>query len=143
MNTTALCKARRHCVMPVRSLSSHVVRWPDRDTVHQSLLQWAESLAEEQSSIKRIGYFGSYARGDWGPGSDLDIAIVVSQADKPLERRSAAYDATRLPVPADVLVYTEDEWQVVLKRGRFGGVLAEETVWVYRRSVSGADRIGQ
>jgi hypothetical protein len=50
-------------------------------------------------------------------GSDLDVVILVSATDTPWERRAAEWDLTDLPVPADVLVYTVEEWERSGKRG--------------------------
>jgi uncharacterized protein len=52
--------------MPVRSLSSSVFVWPDARTVHQAVGRWAERIGRGRKDVRRIGYFGSYARGDWG-----------------------------------------------------------------------------
>lgn len=52
--------------MPVRSLSSSMLRWPDRETVDRAVRRWAEEVARRKPEVVRIGYFGSYARGDWG-----------------------------------------------------------------------------
>lgn len=57
--------------------------------------------------------------------------LVVTGADLPFVRRAAAWDLTRLPVPADALVYTEDEWQRLDRASRFARVLAREVVWVW------------
>lgn len=118
--------------MPVRSLSSSVLKWPDKEAVDFAVRRWAESVARAKKDILQIGYFGSYARGDWGVGSDLDM-IVVESSSKPMERRAAEWDTTDLLVPADILVYTEDEWQKVRLQGRFGRTVMQEAVWVYRR----------
>jgi predicted nucleotidyltransferase len=82
--------------------------------------------------VVRVGYFGSYARGDWGPGSDLDLVIVVRDSSEPPHRRSLAFDATDLPVPADVLVYTVREWQALEAPPPGRRSIAPEVVWVYR-----------
>lgn len=78
--------------------------------------------------VVRVGYFGSYARGDWGVGSDVDIVVVVARADQPPFRRAAGFDATGLPVPADVLVYTEQEWARMASERR--GPARGPIVWV-------------
>jgi hypothetical protein len=83
----------------------------------------------------RIGYFGSYARGDWGVGSDLDLVIIVEQDPEPFERRALAWDTTDLPVPADVLVYAKREWDAITQHGRMGKTLQDETVWVYGKGL--------
>lgn len=79
----------------------------------------------------QIGYFGSYARGDWGVGSDLDLIVIVESSSMPMERRAAEWDTTELPVPADLLIYTKDEWQNMRSQERFGRTVVQEAVWVY------------
>jgi predicted nucleotidyltransferase len=91
---------------------------------------WAARAALARSEVLRIGYFGSYARGDWGVGSDVDLIVVVEGSPLSFDRRAAGWDATRLPVPADVLVYTADEWER-LSGGRFHDAVMQEAVWVY------------
>lgn len=63
-------------------------------------------------------------------GSDLDLAVVVASSDRPFERRGELWDASELPVSADVLVYTEKEWEGLSWRGQFYRTLAQEIVWV-------------
>lgn len=119
--------------MPVRSLTSSVLKWPDAATVDQEVRCWAQRVGQQRPEVRRIGYFGSYARGDWGVGSDLDLLIVVDRSDQPFERRSADWDATELPVPVDTLVYTQEEWRALSQESRFHRTLAREVVWVYER----------
>jgi predicted nucleotidyltransferase len=114
--------------MPVRSLSSSVLKWPDNETVDKAVRIWAEEVARRRKDVLQIGYFGSYARGDWGFGSDLDLVVVL---EEPVDERGEL-DATDLPVPADLLVYAEQELQS-LKDGRFFQTLMQEAVWVYQR----------
>lgn len=94
--------------------------------------------------ILRAGYFGSYARGDWGVGSDLDLIVIVRRSDQPFGERAQAWDTLNLPVPVDLLVYTQDEWQSLLERGaRFPQVVEREAVWVYPRPVTRSLRLPQ
>jgi predicted nucleotidyltransferase len=103
--------------------------------------RWAAELARNRQDVLRVGYFGSYARGDWGPGSDVDLVVIVCESPVPFERRAAQIDATRLPVPADLLVYTRQEWQALRRRSpQFASVLRRETVWVFRRYRLGKPR---
>lgn len=117
--------------MPVRSLSSSVFTWPDARTVDQAVRQWAEQVVHTRTDVRRIGYFGSYARGDWGVGSDLDLVIIVRESNQPFERRAAEWDVTELPVPTDLLVYTEQEWQSLPRQGRFYHTVTQESIWVW------------
>jgi hypothetical protein len=52
--------------MPVRSLSSSVLKWPNKKAVDSAVRLWAEKVSRERKDVQKIGYFGSYARGDWG-----------------------------------------------------------------------------
>ena len=118
--------------MPVRSLNSSVLKWPDRQTIDQSVRQWVSTLVSNRPDILRVGYFGSYAKNDWGVGSDLDIIVVVTQSKKPFWQRSLEFDLTNLPIPSEILVYTRDEWEEMRKeRRRFCRTVEQEAVWIY------------
>lgn len=120
--------------MPVTSSNSFVKRWPTRDAVLAGLRRWAAAEAEERPDLRALGYFGSYARGDEGFGSDLDLVAVVADSPRPLAERAGDWKTERLPVPADLLVYTAEEWKSLCRRdNRFARVLATETVWLFRR----------
>ena len=117
--------------MPVRSLNSSVIKWPDKKCVQQALQNWARGIKRKHSNVERIGYFGSYARGDWGVGSDIDLLVIVKESDLPRERRAIPFDKENLPVPADLLVYTLEEWQSLSASGsRFAKMISREAVWM-------------
>ena len=118
--------------MPVRSLNSSVLKWPDRLTVDRAARSWAASEALRHPELLRLGYFGSYARGDAGVGSDLDLIAIVDRAAEPFERRSLTWDLNTLPVPAELIVYTRNEWKRLQKQGeRFARMLKSRVVWIY------------
>lgn len=123
--------------MPTRSLRSSLLRWPDSAKVDAAARAWATAQSERNPEIQQIGYFGSYARGDWGVGSDLDLVVIVDAATQSFERRGLAYETTSLPVPADLVVYVDAEWEQVRRRPGFGQAVAAEAVWVYESSGSG------
>jgi len=123
--------------MPVRSLNSSVLKWPRNDEIDKAVREWAKEEAKKHPELLQLGYFGSYARGDWGVGSDLDLVAVVKESSEPFERRNLSWDMSSLPVPADLLVYTETEWSNLQKKGgRFAATLNRETVWVYKAKES-------
>lgn len=118
--------------MPVRSLNSRVMRWPRRDEVDAAARAWARALAASEPEVLAVGYFGSYARGDYGVGSDLDLVVILQRSELPRERRSLGWKSETLPVPVDVLVYTREEWRRLKEQGyRMYQVLSYETVWVW------------
>jgi predicted nucleotidyltransferase len=109
-----------------------VLVWPDREQVDRQARAWAAATAHSRPDLRRIGYFGSYARNDWGVGSDLDLVAIVGCSGEPFERRSLSWPLEALPVPAEILVYTESEWDAVLARGgRFADTLVREVVWIW------------
>lgn len=97
-------------VMPVRSLTSPVFKWPTREDVVAALEDWAARQYGVHPELVRIGYFGSMANGTWGFGSDVDLVAVVRESKRPMIERPLDWDTTPLPVPADLLVYTEEEF---------------------------------
>jgi uncharacterized protein len=109
-----------------------VLVWPRPGEVDAAVRRWAAGAAVSQPAVRRLGYFGSYARGDWGVGSDVDIVAVVTESSQAFEHRSSGWDLTSLPVPADIVIYTDAEWSALMSRkGRFAETLARETVWVW------------
>lgn len=124
--------------MPVRSLDSSVLRWPDREAVDHAVRAWADEVAGSDPRVVRVGYFGSYARGDWGVGSDVDLVVILDRSDEPFSRRAAAYDPGRLPVPADLLVYTSAEWDRMAGEGGLPRTVGRDVVWVFELAGSGS-----
>lgn len=121
--------------MPVRSLNTSVLSWPGKPEVHAAVKQWAYKEAAKRPELVSLGYMGSYARGDWGVGSDVDLVIIVTSSDKPKDRRPVDWPTEELPVPADTFVFTISEWESLQKRrDRFAREAREETVWVYSRN---------
>jgi len=118
--------------MPLRSSTSSVLKWPDRRAVDRAVREIAAVFSVQRPELVRFGYFGSYARGDWGVGSDVDLVAIVRASEWPFIERARHFDTSRLPVPADILIYTEAEWEALLEQGsRFADQVRRETVWVF------------
>ncbi|MFY9825483.1 MAG: nucleotidyltransferase domain-containing protein [Thermoanaerobaculia bacterium] len=117
--------------MPVRSLRSSVLKWPDRREVERGVAEWAAREAPRHPGLLRLGYFGSYGRGDSGVGSDLDLIAVVESSADPFERRALKWELNSLPVPAEILVYTRQEWERLQQQGgRFAQALQQDARWL-------------
>lgn len=86
------------------------MRWPSEAQVIAAAKGWARA-AVAGGKASRVGLLGSYARGRAGPGSDLDLLVVTAGDPGPATRRALAFDATDLPVAADVIVVSKEEWQ--------------------------------
>jgi uncharacterized protein len=120
--------------MPVRSLNSSVLKWPDREKVVDALRIWVSEKTSSKPELLRAGYFGSYAKGSWGVGSDVDILLILEHSDKPFIERGPSWDVRGLPVPAEIIIYTQDEWERMKERDEpFYRQLTREVVWIYER----------
>lgn len=74
----------------------------------------------------RIVVFGSYARGDSHPGSDLDLLVELPYVDNKRETQIAMRGVLRkLGVPKDVIVTTPEE---IERRGWIIGTVLREAL---------------
>jgi predicted nucleotidyltransferase len=112
-------------------LNSSALKWPDRKQVDEAFRGLAAPFCSRRE-IEALWYVGSYARGDWGVGSDLDVVVVVSGEGAVESVRNALTDALlELPVPADVSVLTTARLAALrAAHSRYYHVLQDEAVWV-------------
>ena len=85
---------------------------------------------------ERIVLFGSYARGEPAPGSDVDLLIVMEDNERPA-RRSARVARVLLDVPfaIDILVRTPEELRHRLRIGdHFIQEILEQGQVLYERN---------
>ena len=83
----------------------------------------AVRLIVEAFHPNRIVVFGSYARGEAGPDSDLDLFIEMESSLRPPERGIAVRRVLRnVRFPLDVFVYTPKE--VADARRTFGNLMS-------------------
>ena len=120
--------------MPVRSSATSVLKWPDAASVLEAVRRWAAEEAPRQAALLRLGLFGSYARGDAGVGSDIDLVAIVDASPERFDRRALTWRTEALPLPAELLVYTEAEWEALVREGgRFARTIEREAVWLFVR----------
>ena len=83
--------------------------------------------------VERISIFGSYAKGRRDLFTDLDV-IIVMKTDKPfIQRLKEVYSLLALPVDADILCYTPEEYG----RMKAGFLKNVEEVILYERGREG------
>jgi predicted nucleotidyltransferase len=72
---------------------------------HSELLAEITRRIRAVSDPQRIILFGSYARGEPGPGSDLDLLVIKDQVDSTRAEAARIYRALAdLTMPVDVVV---------------------------------------
>jgi len=77
---------------------------------------------------ERISLIGSYARGRVDLFTDLDV-LVIMESDMPfIERTAYLHGLLALPVDADILCYTPQEFEVMKETSFLKRALADEVV---------------
>ncbi len=97
--------------MPQRSSNTVSVRFLDKQRVLEGLRTAARKLKAKDPRVERVLLFGSLVRGNYAPGSDADIVIVLNQDERRIMDRIPEFLQAFLSVPIDVDVfpYTRDE----------------------------------
>ena len=111
--------------MQERSTGSVTVIYLDREEVIAKTRAAVGALAREHTEVERVVLFGSMARGDAVPGSDVDLLVVLSESRIPFLDRSVEYRPSGIPVGVDVFAYTEEE---IEKMTRDGHMLLEQAL---------------
>ncbi|MBI4288151.1 MAG: nucleotidyltransferase domain-containing protein [Chloroflexi bacterium] len=95
----------------------------------------AKKMARQFPEIERILVFGSVARGQAVPGSDVDLLIVLKESsERPLDR-IPRYIPSRFPVGVDVFPYTRQELDEMVGQNNFFVKRAlKEGVELFRRA---------
>ena len=78
--------------------------------LHEPLLEHVTKTIVERFHPKRIMVFGSHARGDAGPDSDLDLFVEMDTPRRPPDRAIEVSEIFGLRSwPMDIVVYTPEE----------------------------------
>ncbi|HXF70298.1 MAG TPA: nucleotidyltransferase domain-containing protein [Thermoflexus sp.] len=81
----------------------------DRERVWAGLERWLKEVIEPAPEVQEVWLFGSYARGEEWPGSDVDLLVVVREAHAPFTERALRYTPLRSGLSLEIFVYTEEE----------------------------------
>ena len=104
--------------------------------VQEELIEHVVRTIAERFQPERIILFGSHARGEAGPDSDLDLFIEMETSSSPPERAIAIRSAFGIYTwPMDLLVYTPQEVQRLKNvAGTLLSVIEREGKLLYERS---------
>lgn len=96
------------------------VNLEDSEKIYEQLREFAH-LLKTKRKVKKVYLYGSFARGDFHEGSDIDLIIVGEFEGKMPQRIKEVLDLTALPV--EPLVYTEAEFEQMKERSFLKEVL--------------------
>ena len=91
------------------SLNGVVVKSVDEAAVRRAMDAYAARLLAAHPEVEEIVVFGSFAEGNWAPGSDLDVFVVLSRSPKTVRDRIPELLPGAFPVGVDLFPYTREE----------------------------------
>jgi predicted nucleotidyltransferase len=97
-------------VMPEPSSPSVKVTFTNKDQILKALEDLIEEWTRKYPEIEQVILFGSFARGDYFPGSDVDVLILLNTSNKPFLNRIVEFLPRSFPVDIDVFPYTLEEF---------------------------------
>jgi predicted nucleotidyltransferase len=89
----------------------------DRGRVREALHHLVESRYRPDPRVVAVYLFGSFARGDAVPGSDVDLLVVLDRDHRPMRDRIPDYLPDAFPVGVDIIPWTLGELEERLARG--------------------------
>ena len=110
--------------------------WPDNFINRKSnkIVKRFINLIIKKFNLKKIIIFGSFARGDYHKGSDLDLIIVGEFKERFIDRIGKIIELNDSDLEIDAMVYTEEEFQKMIKERRpFIEQALEEGIVVYEK----------
>ena len=97
--------------------SSPGPRFVDREELLALAREMADRIGTGHPQALRVLLFGSFARGDYSPRSDLDFLVILKESAESISERIANLLQYAPPYPVDVLPLTEAEVTARLEEG--------------------------
>ena len=110
--------------------------WPDNfiNRKTNKIVKRFINLIVKKFNLKKIIIFGSFARGDYHKGSDLDLIIVGEFKERFIDRIGKIIELNDSNLEIDAMVYTEEEFQKIIQERRpFIEQALEEGIVVYEK----------
>ena len=91
------------------------VTFTNSELVLNALKNLIQEWSQQHPELEQVILFGSFARGDYFPGSDVDVLLILGQSDQPFLSRIPKFLPTQFPVDIDICPYTTDEVKRIRK----------------------------
>jgi predicted nucleotidyltransferase len=117
--------------MQKQSFGSVTIFSIDEEEVRRCVDEYAAQLLASHPDIEEVVVFGSFVKGNYAPGSDVDIFILLSGSDKPRRDRASDFMPRRFPVPVDLFPLTREEVATLGSSAMLAEIQASP--WRYRR----------
>jgi len=126
-----------------------IVGWAKRGCRRMSEICWSDNFIDRETNkivkrfinliikkfnLKKIIIFGSFARGDYHKGSDLDLVIVGEFKERFIDRIGKIIALNDSDLEIEAMVYTEEEFRKMIQERRpFIEQVLEEGIVVYEK----------
>lgn len=83
----------------------------DEERLKKALMEISSKIKEDHPEVQEVILYGSFSKNEFTPRSDLDIAIILDQTEKPFLTRSDDFLEYFWSIPFDVnlVIYTKEE----------------------------------
>ena len=105
--------------MQTRSSDSVKIKYLDKPGIMKAITRLVEDLSQKHPEIEEIYLFGSFARDEAVPGSDVDILIVLTDSPLSFMDRMTGYMPSSFPVGVEVFPYTRREMEMMIDQGNY------------------------
>ena len=105
--------------MQMKSSPSVKIKYLDKPAIMEALERLVAELPQKHPEIEKIRLFGSLARDEAVPGSDVDILIVLADSNLSFKDRIGKYVPSSFPVGIDIFPYTQSEIDTMLSQGNY------------------------
>lgn len=113
------------------SSNSVEIKSIDEADVRAAVDAYARALLASDQAVQEIVIFGSFEKGTYAPGSDVDVFVLLSNSDKPVRDRIPDLLPHGFPVPMDLFPFTRAEVEALRPSPILAAV--EASGWRYRR----------
>lgn len=116
----------------LEKLSNSVkVVFADKNKILRQLADYTIKVKQSRPEVEKVGLFGSYATGTFGPASNVDLLIILRQNSKRFLDRIPDYLPENLSVSCDVFSYTNEEIERMTQEGMpWIRHILKEVVWL-------------
>ena len=112
-------------------MSSVVIKSVDSARIRAAADAYAAHLMATRPEVEEVVIFGSFERGNYAPGSDLDVFVILSRDARPVRDRIPDLMPAAFPVGVDLFPYTRDEIRELTPSALLDAVAASR--WRYTR----------
>ncbi|MBI5410606.1 MAG: nucleotidyltransferase domain-containing protein [Nitrospirae bacterium] len=111
----------------------------DVDPLIAKLRDRTQDLLAKEPAVLEVSLFGSFVKGNYCPGSDADLLVILKEDDRRFIDRIPAFLVwfSGVGVPVDVFPYTVEEIEDMKDSGLVKTALAERLVLARRDESSG------